>query len=155
MPLARLFNRDTSYAGAIRPSFSGSFALHYELSPSLALHGGYEFKNIRTSKMALRYQSVPMLISQKLRVGRRLQFEAKAGLTINKFFNYRTYSDGTSIRGRTDLWLGWQASAQFGMPISKDVLFLAGPYGGSGITPFANGKRTWETGLAANVRYQF
>jgi hypothetical protein len=96
-----------------------------------------------------------MLISQKLRVGRRLQFEAKAGLTINKFFNYRTYSDGTSIRGRTDLWLGWQASAQFGMPISKDVLFLAGPYGGSGITPFANGKRTWETGLAANVRYQF
>ncbi len=155
MPLARLFNRDTNYTGAIRPSWVGSFALHYELSPSLALHGGYEFKNIRTSKMALRYNSVPILVSKKLRIGRRMQFEAKAGLTFNKFFNYRTYSDGISVRGRKDLWLGWQASAQFGMPISKDVLFLAGPYGGSGITPFANGKRTWETGLAANVRYQF
>ncbi|MBK8564739.1 MAG: hypothetical protein IPN76_15745 [Saprospiraceae bacterium] len=155
MPLARLFNRDTNYAGAIKPSWGANFALHYELSPSLALHGGYEFKNIRTSKMALRYHSMPMLVSKNLRLGHRLNLEAKAGLTVNKFFNHRTYSDGISVRGRKDLWLGWQASAQFVFPMSKDVLLLIGPYGGSSITTFANSKRTWETGLATNIRYQF
>ncbi len=155
MPLARLFNRDTNYAGSIRPSWGANFALHYELSPTFALHGGYEFKNIRTSKMALRYHSVPLLVAQKLRLGRRLSFEAKAGLTINKYFNFRTYSDGLSVRGRKNIWLGWQASAQFGIPMSKDVLLLIGPYGGSGVTTFANGKRTWEAGLATNIRYQF
>ncbi|MCC6723864.1 MAG: hypothetical protein IT258_05100 [Saprospiraceae bacterium] len=155
MPLARLFQGDTLYAGSLKPSFSGNLSLHYELNPSFALHGGYAFKSVRSSRLSLLYNSVNFMVSKKWNWGRRVAVEGKAGLVLNKFYTYRFHSDGVAFRGRRDYWLGWQSSLNLSLPLSENLSLLVGPTIGTAISPVANGKQSWEAGLGMNLRYQF
>ena len=155
MSLSRLYSGDTLYAGRVRPSFSAGFLLNYETSPSTAFQGGYMFKEIRTSRMVLRYNSFPMMVVKKWAWSRRLTFEGRTGLTINSLLNVRTSTDGLAVRGLKNTWLGLQGSVGVGLRVSEQVTLLAGPSFGWALTPVANQKRTWEAGIGANLRYQF
>jgi hypothetical protein len=155
MPLSRLFSGDTLYAGSVKPSYNTGMMLHYELSPSFALQGGYHFKNIRSSRMELRYHSIPLVAVHKMKLGRSLSLESEAGFVVNKLINMRSYTDGLALRGRKNAWLGWQSSLNFGIAMGDHVTLLTGPTIGSAISVVANGKRTWEAGLGLNLRYQF
>jgi hypothetical protein len=155
MPLSRLFSGDTLYAGRVRPSYATGLLLHYEINPSFAFQGGYQFKNIRTSRMELRYHSFPLIAVQNMKLGRSLSLEAEVGLVVNKLINMRSYTDGLALRGRKNVWLGWQSSLNIGIAMGDHVTVLIGPTVGSAISVVANSKRTWEAGLGLNLRYQF
>ncbi len=155
MPLSRLFSGDTLYAGRVKPSYSAGLLLHYEISPSFALQGGYHFKNIRSSRMELRYHSVPFIAVHKMKMSRSISLEAETGFVVNKLINMRSYTDGLALRGRKNVWLGWQSSLNLGISMGDHVTLLTGPTVGSAISTVANGKRTWEAGLGLNLRYQF
>lgn len=155
MPLSRLFSGDTLYAGRAKPSFAASFLMHYAINHSTAFLGGYQFKDIRTSRISLRYNSFPLIMVQKWNWGRRLTVEGRAGITVNSLLSIRSSTDGQDLRGQRNTWLGWQSGFTVGLPIGEQVTLLAGPTVGSSITSIAHGKWTWEAGLGMNLRYQF
>lgn len=155
MPLSRLYEGDTLYAGRVRPSFSTGLLVNYEINPSTALQGGYMYKDVRTTRMFLRYNSFPMMLVKKWSGNRNFTIEAKTGVIVNSLLNVRTSTDGLNIRGLRRTWLGWQGSFGLGIRLGDQVSLITGPSFGWALTPIARSKRTWEAGLGANLRYQF
>jgi len=154
MPLGRLFQQDTFLSGRTALSYSTGIRVNYELTSSVALQVGYQFTNLRARRLALRYNSFPIMVQKRWAWGRRTHLEAKTGVSINSLLNARTESDGLSVKGLRTTWLGLHGGVAATVSLSDKLTLVAGPCAGIGLTQMTNGRRSWEVGVGASMRYQ-
>ncbi len=154
MPVGRLFTQDSLFTGKTRLSYNAGVLVNYEINPALAFQTGFQYKDIRATKLVLRYNSFPFLVRRQWAWGHRGHVEAKAGLSLNTLLNARTQTDGLAVKGLKTTWLGCQGSLGFAWPISQKLTLIAGPNLGFTLTRIADKRRTWEAGLGLNLRYQ-
>jgi hypothetical protein len=155
MPMGRLFTQDSLFTGSSRLSSKAGVLLSYELNPRLAFQTGYQYKNIRAEKLVLRYNSFPFLVRRQWAWSRRVQLEAKTGLTLNSLLNASTLSDGLAVKGLKPTWLGLHGSFGVAVPVGERLTFTTGPSLGFTLTRIADKRRTWEAGLGVGIRYHF
>lgn len=153
MPMGRLFTLDTLFTGKTRISYNTGLLVNFEVSPSLAFQTGFQFKNIRAEKLALRYNSFPLMVRKQLAWNRRGRLEAKTGFSLNTLLNARTQSDGLAVKGLKNTWLGWHGSLGIAWPITEKLTLSTGPTVGFTLTRIADYRRTCEVGLGMNIRY--
>ncbi|GEM_PF-5018317 len=154
MPLGRLFQQDTFLSGRTALSYSTGIRVNYELTSSVALQVGYKFTNLRARRLALRYNSFPIMVQKRWAWGRRTHLEAKTGVSINSLLNARTESDGLSVKGLRTTWLGLHGGVAATVALSDKLTLITGPCAGLGLTQMTNGRSSWELGVGASVRYQ-
>ena len=153
MPVGRLFLSDTLYTGRAGLSYNVGLLVNYEINNSVAFQGGYQFKNLRSTRLALRYNSFPVSVCKRWALNRRRYLEANAGLSLNSLVNARTDTDGQSVKGLKPTWLGLHGSLAATLPLTDRLTFVAGPTAGFSLTPMAGNRRTWEAGIGVNLRY--
>ncbi len=155
MPMGHLFTQDSLFTGSSRISSKVGVLLSYELNPRLAFQTGYQYKNIQAEKLVLRYNSFPFLVRRQWAWSRRVQLEAKTGLTLNSLLNASTQSDGLAVKGLKPTWLGLHGSFGITVPVGERLTFTTGPSLGFTLTRIADMRRTWEAGLGLGLRYHF
>lgn len=153
MPISRLFLSDTLYTGQTSLSYNMGILLNYEINSSTAFQSGYQFKNIRSTKLALRYNSFPVSVRKRWAWGKRRYLEAMTGLSLNALVNARTETDGHSVKGLKPTWVGIHGGLAATIPLSDQLTLVAGPTAGFSLTPMAGSRRTCEIGVGAHLRY--
>ena len=153
MPINKLFLSDTLYTGRAGVSYSTGLLVNYEIDNSIAFQGGYQFKNIRSTKLELRYNSFPVSVRKRWAWGSKGYLSAKTGLSINSLINARTETDGQSVKGLKPTWLGLHGSLAASWKLTDNLMLVAGPTAGFSLSPMAGDRRTWEVGFGANLRY--
>ncbi len=154
LPLGRLFEQDTFLTGSTGLSYGAGFKVNYELNSSTALQAGYQFTNLRASRLALRYNSFPVAVLKRWAWGRRSHLEGKLGASVNSLVSARTDSDGQSVKGLKPTWFGIHAGVAASWRMSENLSIVAGPNAGFSLTPMTAGRRSWEIGVGAGLRYQ-
>jgi hypothetical protein len=153
MPISRLFLSDTLYTGQTSLSYNMGILLNYEINSSTAFQSGYQFKNIRSTRLALRYNSFPVSVRKRWAWGKRRYLEAMTGLSLNSLVNARTDTDGQSVKGLNPTWVGVHGGIASTIPISDQLTLVVGPTAGFSLTPMAGSRRTCEIGVGAHLRY--
>jgi hypothetical protein len=153
MPMNRLFASDTFYTGQLRPSLAGGFLVDVELSRKLMVQGGYQFFDLRSERLALRYNSFPVAIGSRIAWGRRGHLEGKLGASVNTLVNVRTATDGIAVKGLKRTWVGMHGSLNATWPFADRLRLIVGPHAGFSLSPITKGRRSWYAGLNAGVRY--
>ncbi len=153
MPISRLFLSDTLYTGQTSLSYNMGILLNYEINSSTAFQSGYQFKNIRSTRLALRYNSFPVSVRKRWAWGKRRYLEAMTGLSLNSLVNARTDTDGQSVKGLNSTWVGVHGGIASTIPISDQLTLVVGPTAGFSLTPMAGSRRTCEIGVGAHLRY--
>ncbi len=153
MPISSLFLSDTLYTGQTSLSYNMGILLNYEINSSTAIQTGYQFKNIRSTRLALRYNSFPVSVRKRWAWGKRRYLEATTGLSLNSLVNARTETDGHSVKGLKPTWVGIHGGLAATMPLTDQLTLVAGPTAGCALSPMAGSRRTWEVGVGAKLRY--
>ena len=154
MPLGRLFQQDTFLSGRTGMSIATGIRVNYEINPTLTLQSGYQFTNLRARRLALRYNSFPFMVQKRWAWSRRGYLEGKLGVSLNSLVNARTDSDGQSVKGLKTTWVGCHAGVAAAIPVADKLTFVIGPTTGFSATPITTGRRSWELGMGAVLRYQ-
>ncbi len=154
MPLGRLFQQDTFLTGRTGLSYSSGFKINYELNSRLAFQVGYQFTNLRARRLALRYNSFPVAVQKCWNWAHRSHLEASLGISLNSLVSARTASDGQSVKGLKTTWVGFQTGVAASWSLTEKLTLVAGPSAGFSITPMTTGRRTWDVGVGASLRYQ-
>lgn len=155
MPVRRLFESDSVVfeTGAARPSMQGGLLVNFEMSGIWMLQTGFQFKNVRSENLSLRYNSFPLNLRRRWAWGRRNRLEVKTGLALNTLINARTFPENTTLEGLESSYLGWNGGAGIALPLGESLTFVTEVNLGYPLTPVANGKRPPELGLYLGLRY--
>ncbi len=154
MPLGRLFQQDTFLSGRTGMSFSTGIRVNYEINSTLTLQTGYQFTNLRARRLALRYNSFPFMVQKRWAWSRRGYVEGKTGVSLNSLVDTRTDSDGQSVKGLKTTWVGCHVGLAAAIPVADKLTLVVGPNAGFSLTPMTTGRRSWEMGVGASLRYQ-
>lgn len=153
MSLGRLFQQDTFLTGRTGTSYETGFNISYEVNRNWALQAGYQFTNLRARRLALRYNSFPVAVQKRWAWGRRRHVEAKIGASLNSLVSARTDSDGQSVKGLKPTWIGLHGGLATTWSLTENLTLIAGPSAGFSLSPMTNGRRSWDVGLGASLRY--
>ncbi len=154
MPLGRLFQQDTFLSGRTSLSCSAGLWLNYDLNSSISVQTGYQFKNLRASRLELRYNSFPLSIKQRWFMSRKVDVEGKAGMSLNSLVSALTDSDGQSVKGLNTTWVGLHGGIAAAWMLNDNLKLVVGPNIGWSLTAMTTGRRSWEMGVGASLRYQ-
>lgn len=153
MSLGRLFEQDTFLTGRTGTSYETGFNISYEVNRKWALQAGYQFTNLRARRLALRYNSFPVSLQKRWAWGRRSNVEGKVGASLNSLVSARTESDGQSVKGLKPTWIGLHGGVAATWSLTDKLTFIAGPSAGFSLSPMTSGRRSWDVGVGASLRY--
>jgi hypothetical protein len=153
MPLGVLFQQDTFLTGRTNISYGMGFNISYEVTSKWAVQAGYQYTNLRARRLALRYNSFPVAVQKRWGWGRRKHVELKLGASLNSLVSARTDSDGQSVKGLKTTWLGLHSSLATTWALTENLDLIAGPTAGLSLSPMTTGRRSWEIGVGAGLRY--
>ncbi|MCF8243540.1 MAG: porin family protein [Saprospiraceae bacterium] len=154
LPLGRLFQQDTFLSGHTALSGGAGLWLNYDLNSRISVQTGYQFKNLRASRLELRYNSFPLTIKHRWFWSRKVDLEGKAGMSLNSLVSALTDSDGQSVKGLKTTWVGLHGGVAAAWLLNDNLTLVAGPNLGWSLTPMTTGRRSWEMGIGASLRYQ-
>lgn len=154
LPLGRLFQQDTFLTGRTELSYDAGLSLNCELNNRTSLQVGYQFTNLRARRLALRYNTFPVSVQRRWAWGYRRYLEGKLGASLNSLVSGRTDSDGISVRGLKTTWVGLHGGVAANWLLSDKLSVVVGPTVGISLTPMSVGRRSWEVGMGASIRYQ-
>jgi hypothetical protein len=137
----------------MRPSIAAGILVNVDLNRRLIVQGGYQFLDLRSERLELRYNSFPAAIGTRIAWGRKGHLEGKLGASINSLINVRTATDGVAVKGLKRTWVGVQGSLYATVPLAEQLRLVVGPTAGFSLTPITTGHRSWYAGLLAGLRY--
>jgi len=154
-PVRHLFEKDTVVfePGAVSASWLAGLLVNVEMNGHWMLQTGFQYKNIRSENLTLRYNSFPLNVRRRWAWGRHNRLEVKTGLALNTLVNATARPGEITLRGLQTSYLAWNGGFAVVLPLSGSLNVLAEPNLGYALTPVANGKRTVEVGMWLGLRY--
>lgn len=153
MPLGSLFPAN-SLAPQIRPSFRAGLLVNFEVAPNWLLQSGFQFKNIQSKEVDIRYNHFPLLLRRRWATGSKKRLEVYGGPAVNSFINLNNKTELNSISLTNSSFISLESGAAIELPISSSTALIPQANFGYSITPVSNNKRTFHTGISLGIRFK-
>jgi hypothetical protein len=154
-PVRRLFEKDTVVfeTGAMQTSLQTGLLVNFEMNSVWMFQMGFQFKNVRSENLSLRYNSFPLTLRRRWALGSRNRMELKTGFALNTLINAKTFPEKTVLPGLASSYFSWLGGTGIALPLSESLIFVTEANLGLPVTPVANGKRPVEAGVYVGLRF--